>query len=214
MNQPSTLTASHSPPSRPWGAPLLGGLAVLWLVMLLAGGAALDRWLIINAHVSERPWVLPVLFVTRLGDWEILLSLPFFAAGWLLLQRRKRAAFFLIGAVIAGRLLVMAQKMLLGRLRPEEHEHLVRVDSFAFPSGHAANSLIVYALLAVLLVQEAGRRRIALAAALLLSLLIGISRVLLGVHWPSDVIGGWCFGASWVIVSLEFARRRSALNPS
>lgn len=178
---------------------LPAGLAAIWLGALLLGGGVVDRDIIINAHVSEPPWLLPVLVATRLGDWEVLLAIPFFATGWLLLKRGKRPALFLLGAVLLGRLLVSLQKYIFARVRPDEHEYLVRVETYAFPSGHAANSMIVYLLLALLLVQDEGRRRIAVAAAFLLSLLIGISRVLLGVHWPTDVVGGWAFGLLWVI---------------
>jgi undecaprenyl-diphosphatase len=182
-------------------------LLTVWGAMLLAGGNELDRTLIVDAHVAAGPWRTPVILLTRLGDVEVLLALPIFAAAWLLTQRKVRLALFLLGSVVAGRLLVELQKGALGRVRPEEHEHLVRVDSFAFPSGHAANSMIVYLLLALLLIEDEAIRRLAAIAAVLLSLAIGASRVLLGVHWPSDVVGGWCFGLLWVLLTLQLRRR-------
>jgi len=81
------------------------------------------------------------------------------------------------------------------------------VKTRSFPSGHANSSMIFY--LAVALALTAGTRweRPAAAAAVLLSLLVGISRVMLGVHWPSDVIGGWAFGLLWVLLTLKPAER-------
>lgn len=184
-------------------------LAAVWIAMLLAGASAIDRALITSAHVGDGPWLGPVLFITRLGDWEVLSALPFFAAAWLILKRRKRLALLFLAAVFSGRLLIILQKALLGRLRPDAFEYLVDVESFAFPSGHAGNSMIVYVLLALVLCAPQWRRR-AVLAAVLLSVLIGISRVLLGVHWPSDVVGGWAFGIAWVILAariLEQYRR-------
>lgn len=176
--------------------------------MLLLGGNDLDRSLIREWHVSERPWVHAVIFVTRLGDWEILVSLTFLAAAWLTYRREWRSALFLIGATLLGRLLVGIQKAVLGRARPELTDPLVVEETFAYPSGHAANSLIVFLLLAILLVRDPQRRLTVAGAAVLLSLLVGVSRVLLGVHWPSDVAGGWAFGLLWLLLCLWAAERR------
>lgn len=194
-------------------APAAVPLAAIWLLALLMGGSAFDRDIIISAHVGEAPLLLPVLLVTRLGDWEVLLAIPFFAVAWLLFKRKRRLALFLLAAIVSGRLLVALQKYVFARVRPEEHEYLVRVETYAFPSGHAANSMIVYLLLAMVLVEGHERRRVALAGAFLLSLLIGSSRVFLGVHWPTDVLGGWAFGLLWVLLAIR-SRRRLGLNPS
>jgi undecaprenyl-diphosphatase len=185
----------------------LSGLALLWLAMLLVGGNKVDRFINVSVHVNEQPWLTPVLLVTRLGDWAVLLALPLLAAAWLLLQRRRNEAIFLVCWTVAGRALILLQKATLQVARPEEHEHLVRVDSFAFPSGHAGNSMIVYLLLALVLVDDPRRRRLAVAGAVLLALLIGVSRIMLSVHWTTDVVGGWSFGLIWVILGLALMRR-------
>jgi len=75
----------------------------------------------------------------------------------------------------------------------------------SFPSGHSAGSMIFFLTLALLLFHRGRWRHLAVAAAVAASLLVGISRVMLGVHWPSDVVGGWAFGALWVLFSLRMA---------
>jgi undecaprenyl-diphosphatase len=99
------------------------------------------------------------------------------------------------------------QKFSIERARPTLEPHLVVVKTWSFPSGHAASSMIFYLTLALALAPEGRWRRIAAGAAILLSLLIGVSRVMLGVHWPSDVVGGWSFGMLWVMLTLRRAER-------
>lgn len=183
-----------------------GALVLVWLAMFLVGGGDLDQRILRRMHVSEPPWIVPVNLVTRLGDWEILVALAFLAAGWLLYRRRIRIAAFLLGSTLLARALVAVQKMAFERLRPEQDEPLIIVESFAYPSGHAANSMIVYLLLVLLLIEDPQRRRLAALGAVLASTLIGLSRLALGVHWPSDVIGGWAFGLLWVILSVRLWR--------
>ena len=106
-----------------------------------------------------------------------------------------------------GRALSEAQKYWVGRVRPDLEPHLVVVKTSSFPSGHATSSMIFYLTLALVLTAGTRWHRLAVAGALLLSLLIGASRVMLGVHWPSDVIGGWSFGLLWVLLTLKLAGR-------
>jgi undecaprenyl-diphosphatase len=81
------------------------------------------------------------------------------------------------------------------------------VKTSSFPSGHATSSMIFYLTVALALTGGTRWHRTAVAGAVLLSLLIGTSRVMLGVHWPSDVIGGWAFGLLWVLLTLKLAGR-------
>ncbi len=212
-NMPETPSA----PPRPRVCRSATLLAALWLGMLLFGASEPDQAILRSVHVTERPWVVLVLAVTELGAWAILLALPFLAGALLAYRRQRHLAIFVIASPIAGRLLVEAQKAVMGRLRPEQDNPMVIVESFAYPSGHAANSMIVYLLLALLLVDGEQRRRWAIAAAVALSVAIGVTRVLLGVHWPSDVIGGWAFGLMWVLFSWRYAytlKRISSTSPS
>jgi undecaprenyl-diphosphatase len=84
---------------------------------------------------------------------------------------------------------------------------LAEVHYQSFPSGHAANSMIVYLALALLAFDDPRHRRWAVAGALLLSFLIGLSRPMLGVHWPSDVVAGWAFGLLWTLLVLGLSSR-------
>ena len=109
--------------------------------------------------------------------------------------------------VLVGRGLAEAQKYMIARVRPDLEPHLVVVKTSSFPSGHATSSMIFYLTVALALTMGSRWHRPAAALAILLSLLIGISRVMLGVHWPSDVIGGWAFGLLWVLLTLRLAGR-------
>jgi len=113
----------------------------------------------------------------------------------------------LTAIVLVGRALSEAQKFWIARVRPDLEPHLVVVRTSSFPSGHATSSMIFFLTLALVLGEGTRWRGLAVSAALLLSFLIGISRVMLGVHWPSDVIGGWAFGLLWVMLTLRLAQR-------
>ena len=93
-------------------------------------------------------------------------------------------------------------KLGFARPRPELVSHLVNVNSFSFPSGHATMATITYLTLGVLLARVQKRRHMKLyllAVASILALLVGFTRVYLGVHWPTDVIAGWCVGTAWAL---------------
>jgi undecaprenyl-diphosphatase len=129
------------------------------------------------------------------------------AAFWLMFRRHFGLALLLLVTTGTGRALVILEKIYLARLRPEENLRLVEVSDLSFPSGHAGNSMMVFLCLALLLPQEPAHKRRAVAAALLLTFLVGLSRPMLGVHWPSDVVGGWAFGAMWVLLIFSAAER-------
>jgi undecaprenyl-diphosphatase len=174
--------------------------------MLLFGGMVLDSSILIAAYAGDRPELAQAArWVTELGGHLVLVPITIAAALWLLFRRRFRAAAILVGITLVGRFLVEFQKSYTARIRPGEYEHLVPVESLSFPSGHAANSAIVYVALAVLLSSGRPWRPLALWGAVWLSLAIGISRVMLGVHWPSDVIAGWAFGLFWTLLLLHLS---------
>ena len=179
---------------------LLAGLLIaLWIAMLLLGTGTVDRELLLALYAHDEPWLaLVALGFTYLGNWWTVVGVTL-AGALLLLYRRKRwGALMLLVASFTGRALVILQKAYFARLRPEENMRLVEVSYQSFPSGHAANSTIAYVALALLLFDDPKHRRVAAGGAMALALLIGISRPMLGVHWPSDVIAGWAFGLFWM----------------
>jgi membrane-associated phospholipid phosphatase len=166
------------------------GLAIAWGVMLLFGAMEFDRGLLIFAYAGDVP---------RLAE----------AARWLTMLgggREWRTALLLAAITLSGRLLVDLQKDWTARVRPDAQGHLVPVDTLAFPSGHAANAAMVWLCLALLLPRTPRGRFHAVWAAVWLTVAVGISRVMLGVHWASDVIGGWAFGLFWTLLLLRLSR--------
>lgn len=175
--------------------------------MALLGREALDRGIYEALYAGGRPALILVARVfTFLGEPTILIGAGFLVAAWLWYRQRGRFALGLLLVILVGRGLAEVQKYWIARARPTLEPHLVVVKTSSFPSGHATSSMIFYLTLALALAPPAWRR-IAAAGAILLSLLIGTSRVMLGVHWPSDVVGGWSFGLLWVLVTLRPAER-------
>lgn len=143
--------------------------------------------------------------LTTLGGSTVLTLATFFSIGFLLMLRKRMDAFFVLIAVSGGTLLSTLAKHLFGRERPDVLFHLVDVANPSFPSGHAMLSAVTYLTLGTLLArtQESLRlRSYILLSAIFLTLMIGISRIYLGVHWPTDVLGGWCLGALWAFACL------------
>jgi undecaprenyl-diphosphatase len=137
--------------------------------------------------------------ITALGDYAVLSLITFAVTGFLLLQRRYQSAFLLLSATVGGSLVSALLKAGFGRERPDLPQ-LVYVASSSFPSGHAMGSAVVYLTLGVLaarLVSGAPMKTYCLGIALVITLLVGSSRVYLGVHYPTDVLAGWSAGLVW-----------------
>lgn len=148
------------------------------------------------------PWWLEEMArdLTALGSVGVLLLMTVGVLGYLLLARRQKAALFLLVAASGGWGMSVVLKALVARPRPTLVVPLVKVSSASFPSGHAFMAAVTYLTLAAMLARlhEPGRMRAYLfACAAVLTVLVGLTRVYLGVHWPTDVLAGWLAGAAW-----------------
>lgn len=196
------------------------GIAVVLLIGLAIGHwpFAFDRAIIVGLRDWGGPSWLPKVAadVTALGGGVILTIVVLLAAGLLAVQRLWLSAAATLAASISGGLVVSLVKTEVARPRPDLVDHLVQVSNMSFPSGHSANSAIVYLTLAGLASQvtvSAAARRYILVMAILMVGAIGCSRVYLGVHWPSDVLAGWSFGTLWALGWwLATARAREAIG--
>lgn len=153
--------------------------------------------------------------LSALGSATVLVFMIASAAGYLLLERRAGMLTFLLVATCGGGLIVNLLKPLFARPRPSVVPHLVPVNSASFPSGHSLLSAVVYLTLGVLLARVTTDRITKMYLILLptlLTIFIGLSRIYLGVHYPTDVLGGWVAGFLWALAcgfgARELQRRR------
>lgn len=153
--------------------------------------------------IGPRWFETAVADVTALGGFAVLTLIVLLAAGYLLVQRKWADALVLLAAALGGTAISEGLKVGFNRPRPDLVAHVVEATSMSFPSGHAMLSAAIYLTLGALLARTQERRRLRaylLGAGVLLTLLIGASRVYLGVHWPTDVLAGWCLGAAWALL--------------
>ncbi|WP_425228981.1 phosphatase PAP2 family protein [Sphingomonas sp.] len=207
---PMTAAVRRPPPL------LIGaGLIALAVALVLGAGAALGRWPVgwdQAIIVGLRRWAVSgaapswlreaASDVTALGSVTVLTLVVIAGAGLLIAQRHYLTALAAVLAAITGGQAVSLIKHLIHRPRPTLVEHWASVHDLSFPSGHSASSAVVYLTLAALATQvmrERAARRYLLGAAIMLVGAIGVSRVYLGVHWPSDVLAGWSLGTLWAL---------------
>jgi undecaprenyl-diphosphatase len=187
---------------------------------------AIDRSILVGLRDAANPeqpigpgWLNEAMTdLTSFGSTTGLLLVSAAVIGFLLISRRPWTALFVLGATGGGAIMGMLLKLLYERPRPNVVPHLVDVTWASFPSGHATDSAIVYLTLAALLARTTKRRAerfYIIGAAVLLTVSIGISRVYLGVHWPSDVLAGWTIGCSWALLcSIAYRRFQRQQSPA
>jgi undecaprenyl-diphosphatase len=174
-------------------------LVLLAAAALLLGGpqSRIDPALL--AAFASPPLVPAARLLTHLGDVTTAIAAAIVAAGWLLARGHRRRAILLLVILASERLLVEGMKWQFDRARPDVAGRQVAVHNLAFPSGHSANAMAVW--LAVALLATGPRMRVpAVALALAFAFVTGLCRLVLQVHWPSDVVGGWAFGAAWTLL--------------
>jgi undecaprenyl-diphosphatase len=158
--------------------------------------------------------------ITGLGSVFTIVFVTLAVSAYLALEGRRRIAAFVIAAVGGGELVSTVLKLFYHRPRPDLVPHGMEVFTASFPSGHAMMSAIAYLTLATLLARvnpNRGVKALVLALGVVMTLLVGTSRVYLGVHWPSDVLAGWCVGAAWAalcwFVALQLQQRGEVEAP-
>jgi undecaprenyl-diphosphatase len=202
----------------------LASCALIWIFLILASEIAEGETqafdvMILKALRSPDDLSKPIgpawlegalLDLTALGGSTVLGLVIFAVVGFLLLQTRYRTALVVALTSISGELVSTLLKQAFNRPRPSVVPHLRDVYTMSFPSGHAMESAIVYLTLGAILMRATESRLTklyCLGMAMLLTLLVGISRVYLGVHYPTDVIGGWMIGFVWASVCWMAAAR-------
>jgi undecaprenyl-diphosphatase len=160
---------------------------------------------------AGHPWVVEVMRdFSGLGSTAVLVLFTAVTAGYLALAGARTTALIVATAVVTGWVGVSWLKAGFGRVRPAADLAVLIAPGMSFPSGHASVSAIVFLTLGALLASTRSRtieRAYILAMASLMTLLVGLSRISLGVHWATDVLAGWAFGAAWALVWLMLARR-------
>jgi undecaprenyl-diphosphatase len=200
------------------------GLLVLCLVLVVVGGtwafvelldevdegetqrfdeAAID--FAVRFHGPQYRWLEEIgRDLTALGGVVPLTLMTVFVAGYLLIVRKYHAMWLVLAAVIGGMLISFTLKRAIGRERPpDEGQRLSHVYTQSFPSGHSMMSMVVYLTLGSLLARFVKPRVVKayfIGAALFIAFLVGVSRVYMAVHWPTDVLAGWTAGLVWAIL--------------
>ena len=197
--------------------PLLAGLGaalLAWAFVQLSsemveGDTRAFDMLLLQAAQSLRarqPWVADVMRdLSGLGSTAVLTLFTVVTVGYLALVSARTTALLVATAVITGSVGVSWLKSGFGRLRPAVDFADLIAPGLSFPSGHAGVSAIVFLTLGALLASTSTRaveQMYILAMASLMTLLVGVSRIALGVHWATDVLAGWAFGAAWALVWL------------
>jgi len=157
--------------------------------------------------------------VTALGSATVLLLATLGCAGYLLMRRQYRTLTLLLVAAAGGLLVSLLLKGLFDRPRPPFNSGLGYVATSSFPSGHSMLSAVVYLTIGTLMARASRRYRINiyfLTIAMIVAIMVGVSRVYLGVHYPTDVLAGWSVGLIWALLCwlvAQYLQRHGTIEP-
>lgn len=210
------------------GLALAAGLAVGFLLVanIVTGGTLpIDERIMLSMRTAGDisdpvgpKWVEEaVRDFTALGSTAVLTLLVASVVIFLLLTQRRRMALTVLICTVSGTALSNLAKYLFDRPRPDLVPHQVEVYTASFPSGHALMSAVVYLTLAVLISRTQttfAAKAFIMGFAVFITMLVGVSRVYLGVHWPTDVLAGWCLGALWATLCWLVTRKSTSLGLS
>ncbi|SRR5581483_390840 len=195
----------------------IAAAAILLLVFALLANAvgegstrAFDEWLLVALRTPGNladpigpVWLEEMMRdFTALGSTGVLTLMVLAVTGFLALTAKTHAAVFVPASVAGGVIVGQAMKLVFGRPRPELVPHGAEVYTASFPSGHSMMSAVVYLTLGALLARtqsDPAVKAYILFVGLVLTVLVGASRVYLGVHWPTDVLAGWVLGGLWAL---------------
>ena len=194
---------------------LLIGFGLLAEQVLEGDTSAFDQAILLAFRSSADPaspigpaWLQEMARdVTALGSFAFLGFITIAVAGYLLISRRPALVLLMAVAVVGGVVISTLLKLGFDRPRPDI-PHGVRVFTASFPSGHAMLSAVTFLTLGALVARAEADRRLKayfVSMALFLTIIVGVSRVYLGVHYPSDVLAGWCVGSAWAILCWSVA---------
>ena len=195
---------------------LLAIATAIWCFVELAGEviegetARIDTALLMAFRSPSDPtqpigprWLVETMRdFTALGSFGVLGLVTAMAAGYLFVVAKWRAALVLLLSVVAGVTISTILKDVIDRPRPDLSQTMVYVSSASFPSGHSMMSAVVYLTIGAMIARmqtDLRAKYYIMSWAVLLTLLVGITRIYLGVHWPTDVLAGWIVGSAWAI---------------
>lgn len=179
---------------------------------------AFDKTILLWIHQFSNPtWDTIMLNITKLGNPMMMVTITIITFGILWWKRyRQEAKIFGLHA-LGGAILSYGLKLAFNKSRPQLWEQLINETSFSYPSGHALGSMVIYGFLAYLLSSHYAKfAKIIYTCAAILIAAIGLSRLYLGVHWPTDVIAGYGIGYLWVMFSIIMLKLQNTrlFNPS
>ena len=196
---------------RKQGIFLIGYLAILGIVAWLCTEVwekevfSFDRSFLLWIHQFTNPQLDRIfLFFTALGNPPTVVTIFIMTIAWLAMKRRYSDGIRFTIVCVGGVLIDRVMKLFFAKPRPELWHRLITETSFSFPSGHAVGSMVVYGFIAYILAKEMQQhKQYIYAAASLLIIAIGLSRLYLGVHYPTDIIAGYGIGFLWLVTCLK-----------